>query len=224
MFFKVENGLLVLAKEELRNIAPFKALLERDKGSDGDNDGRKKYRAFKEFYYIWYTTDVRSPGVIAGYTDKELHIKAIKESRLEDTYKPDKLVKEATSYYRAEQEELLVSSNAVINLIKAVRLSDVLTKRMVVSMEKILEEEKEKDDIRQEKINNKETVEPVNLVEEAQRTAALLGQFDQVIKLSEKIPKILPTLEALQKKLKVEESGSETIRGGGKKGSRMDPK
>ena len=224
MFFTVEGGLLVLAKEELRNIAPFKAILERDKGSDGDHDGRKKYKAFKEFYYIWYVCDVRSPGNRSGYNEKELHVYAIKESRLEDTYKPDKLIKEAILYYRGEQEKMLVSSAAVSNLIKGIRMADTLCRRMTSNMEKILQQEEEESELREERKLAGEQVEPVNILEMAGRTQALLAQFDQLVKIAEKTPKILSTLEGLEKKLKIEETGVNTVRGGGVKGNRADPK
>lgn len=224
MFFKVVNGLLELDKEELRNVAPFKALLERDKGSDGDHDGRKKYKAFKEFYYTWWLVCVRSPGVQGGYNDKELHLQGIKEARLETGWKPDKLVKDCISYYREEQEKLLISSASVINLTKGIRMSDTLCRRMTSNMEKILIEEEEQAVDREERKLKGELVEPVNILEMAARTQALLMQFDQLVKIAEKMPKILDTLTGLKTKLDMEESNSQTVRGGHKKGNRADPK
>lgn len=224
MFFNVEGGILVLAKEELRNNALFKAVLERDKGSDGDHDGRKKFKAFKEFFYVWWLCDVRSPGVRAGYNDKELHFQGIKEARLDDAYKPDKLIKDVMIYYREEQAKMLVSSAAVTNLIKGIRMSDVVCRRITSNMEKILQDEEEQAEAREQRKLDGEQVEPVNILEMAARTQALLGQYDQLVKIAEKTPKVLATLETLEKKLKVEESGTNTIRGGGAKGNRADPK
>ena len=224
MFFNTEGGLLVLAKEEIRNIAPFKAILERDKGSEGDHDGRKEYKAFKEFYYIWWLCDVRSPGVRAGYNDKELHLQGIKEARLESDYKPDKLIKDAIAYYKTEQEKILISSASVNNLIRGIRLSDNVCRRIINNMEKILQQEEEETQLREQQIEAGETPAPINILDMAARTQALLAQYDQLIKIAEKSPKILSTLEMLEKKLKVEESGSSTVRGGGAKGMRADPK
>lgn len=224
MFFNVEGGILVLAKEELRNVPVFKTILERDKGSDGDHDGRKKFKAFKEFFYVWWLCDVRSPGVRAGYNDKELHLQAIKEARLDDTYKPDKNIKEVMIYYREEQAKMLVSSAAVTSLIKGIRMSDTLCRRMTSNMEKIILQEDEEAELREQRIANQEVVEPIDIVKIAARTQALLAQFEQLVKIAEKTPKILSTLEALEKKLKIEETGTNTIRGGGTKGNRADPK
>ena len=222
MFFKVENGLLVLDKEEIRNISVFKAILERDKGSDGDNDGRKKYRAFKEFYYIWWLCNVKSPGVLAGYNDKELHLQGIKEARLEDTFKPDKLIKEAITYYKEEQAKILISSTSVTNLIRAVRLSDTLTQRLTASMELILEADKQEQEERDKLSEEGKELPPIDLIKLVGRTSALLGQFSQIAEIAKKVPALLATLEEVSKKLKVEESGSATVRGGQRKGNRMD--
>lgn len=225
MFFKIgANGLLELEKEEIRNISVFKAILEADKGSDGDHDGRKKHYAFKEFYYIWWNCYVGSPGILSGYNDKELHLQGIREARLEPTYRPNKLVKDAMAYFKAEQAERLISSTALINLIRGIRLSNEVTKRLIVSMETILEEDRKEEALREVAVSEGKIPEPINLVEAAQRTTALLSLLDQLAVLSKKVPIMLAELESLEKKLKVEESGSATVRGGGIKKLRMDPK
>lgn len=225
MFFKIgANGLLELEKEEIRNISVFKAILEADKGSEGDHDGRKKHYAFKEFYYIWWNCYVGSPGILSGYNDKELHLQGIREARLESTYRPNKLVKDAMAYFKAEQAERLISSTALINLIRGIRLSNEVTKRLIVSMETILEEDRKDEALRETAILANEIPAPIDLITAAQRTTALLSLLDQLAVLSKKVPIMLAELESLEKKLKVEESGSATVRGGGVKKLRMDPK
>jgi hypothetical protein len=224
MFFNVESGLLTLAKEELRNNVLFRAVLERDKGSDGDHDGRKKYKAFKEFYYVWWVCDVRSPGVRAGYNDKELSLQGIKEARLETNYKPDKLIKDVIAYYKEEQSKLLITGTAVTNLIKGIRLADVLCQRIIGNMEQILQSENEEQKMREDLIDKGETPPPINIIDMAGKTQALISQYDQLIAIANKTPKTLAVLEELETKLKKEESGSITVRGGHKKGNRSDPK
>ena len=91
-------------------------------------------------------------------------------------------------------------------------------------MEKILQQEEEETQLREQQIEAGETPAPINILDMAARTQALLAQYDQLIKIAEKSPKILSTLEMLEKKLKVEEAGSNTVRGGGAKGMRADPK
>jgi hypothetical protein len=224
MFFTIEGGQLVLNKEEIRNISEFKAILDRDKGSDGDHDGRKKYKAFKEFYYIWWLCDVKSPGTRAGYNDKELHIQGIKEARLDNDYKPDKIIKDAISYYRENQNEMLVSSSAVTSLIKGIRLSSKIVQRIIASMEKVLEIEIGEDEEREKLIAEGQIPAPIDLVAMAGRTHALLAQYDQLTAIASKTPKLLSTLEELETKLKSEITGNNTVRGGHKKGNRTDPK
>lgn len=223
MFFIVESGLLILAKEEIRNITPFRAILERDKGSDGDHDGRKKYKSFKEFYYIWWVSDIKSPGVKAGYNDKELSLQGIKEARLESNYRPDKLVKDAILYYKEEQNKMLITGTAVTNLIKGIRLADVLCQRIINNMEQILQSENEEQEIRENLIDKGETPPPIDILSMAGKTQALIGQYDQLIAIANKTPKTLSVLEELEVKLKKEEKGSVATRGGHKKGNRADP-
>lgn len=223
MFFAVEGGQLVLAKEEIRAVSEFKSILDRDKGSDGDHDGRKKHRAFKEFFYIWWVCDIKSPGTRAGYNDKELHLQGIKEARLESDYKPDKVIKDAISYYKDNQNEMLVSSSAVSSLIKGVRLSNKIVQRIIASMEKVLEMEEGEDEERERMIAAGEIPTPIDLVAMAGRTHALLAQYDQLSGIASKTPKLLSTLEELESKLKAEITGNNTVRGGHKKGNRADP-
>ena len=50
-----------LDKEWIGLIPEFAAVLKADKGSKGDSDGRKKLKARKQFAYIYFLEDPRSP-------------------------------------------------------------------------------------------------------------------------------------------------------------------
>lgn len=50
-----------LNKPWLGTIPEFSVLIKRDKGSDGDYDGRKKLKATKEITYIYYMVAFESP-------------------------------------------------------------------------------------------------------------------------------------------------------------------
>jgi len=63
-------------------IPAFKRLINRDRGSVGDADGRKKYKALKELTFIWYYCDFKSP--LADRGDKERWVESLKIAELED--------------------------------------------------------------------------------------------------------------------------------------------
>jgi len=117
MLFKLENGLLVLDKDELRAHEKFKRILERDRGSEGDNDGRKKIFAFKEFFYIYSVADFRSDGNIGGFNAKDLHLRGIKDAGLPENWKPDDKIKEAIDFYKERLEEISPSYTYILKLI-----------------------------------------------------------------------------------------------------------
>ena len=53
--FTMDANLKVeLNKAELLLIPEFSALIRRDRGSEGDHDGRKKFHARKEFTFIYF--------------------------------------------------------------------------------------------------------------------------------------------------------------------------
>jgi len=216
--FKVEGGLLVLDKEEIRAISCFRTVLERDKGSEGDHDGRKKYYAFKEFYYIYWVADLFSAGNKGGYSEKEIHKQAIKESRLDDNYKPDKLVKECISYYREEQLSSLPTLAALSNLIKGIRLSEQISQKMINNIQVIIDTGEER------RLKQLENNEPIDIAQESIEAQGLIGLLEQLTKIANTIPKTLNTLKDLQEQVTKEQSGSQFVRGGHKKGNRADPK
>ncbi len=57
----VTNDFDVSVSPEALELKAFKALVTRDKGSKGDADGRKKYRAKKEFAFIYHMVSADSP-------------------------------------------------------------------------------------------------------------------------------------------------------------------
>lgn len=83
---------------EVRMIKEFKRLLERDKGSKGDHDGRKKHVATKElcFIYFWCAYDSR----FDAFEGKE-KTKILKEYLdLPEKWKVDDDIKAAVKAYR----------------------------------------------------------------------------------------------------------------------------
>lgn len=209
--FTVKEGLLVLNLEELRGIRPFRDVLARDKGSEGDHDGRKKYRAFKEFYYIYYVADFSSFGNLSKYNEKELHIHAVKESGLEDTYKPDALIKECIDWYKCAQLELAPSIPFLQAAIGTLKSSHRVVEKLGEGIEHILETLKTPEG------------ETPNIAEILAVSKTAADQLELLLDISARIPKAIENLEALEERVKKEQSKDEIVRGGKKKGNRADP-
>ena len=217
-FFKIENDLLVIDKDEVRGIPVFKAILERDKGSKGDNDGRKKLFAFKEFLYIYFIIDYRSWIVKAGYNDKEKHLKALKSCGLPDDYKPDSLLKEAIQFYEETQLDQLPSLRALRTIIKGLKLADTIGESIIKNIETAIE-------LHQKRIE-KEIEEniPHDIGSDLLLTQGLNQQLKQLIDLSTIVPKSISTLKDLEEKVNNEKSDIAVARGGKEIGNRADPK
>lgn len=82
LFILNENGRIDLNKVEIQLYKEFKEIVHRDKGSKGDNDGRKKYRAIKELTYVYHMCDYRS--FCRELDESEVQVRAIEESGLSD--------------------------------------------------------------------------------------------------------------------------------------------
>ena len=98
---------------EVRMFAPFRKIIERDKGRNsergisekGDPDGRRKYIATKELAFIYWFIDPRST-YKESYADlKEREIKIKKLLDLPTEWKMDSVMEEAIIFYEAEIRE-----------------------------------------------------------------------------------------------------------------------
>lgn len=85
-----------LNREWIFLVPEFAAILRRDKGSPGDNEGRKKLQATKEFSYIYFMVDFSSP--LRDYNDEDRHKESLRMARLD---KVDDVVLTAKETYKA---------------------------------------------------------------------------------------------------------------------------
>lgn len=95
---------------EVRMIAVFRKIIERDKGKKseremfevGDNDGRLKRIATKELAFIYFYCDPRS-SFVESYTDEDIREEKVKTIlELPDKWKKDSLIDEAIKFYLTE--------------------------------------------------------------------------------------------------------------------------
>lgn len=210
--FEVDGHNLAIDKDYIRGIPEFKVILDRDKGSKGDNDGRKKYRAYKEFLYIYLRGSMFSYIQNGGYNEKEAHALAFKDSLLEEGWKPDAAIKAALDKFKEIEIASMPVLNSIFTVLKALRLVDVLTQKILQDIESAVE-----------LVTPGVTDEPVNLAVQMAMHDTLLSKIDQVMAMAKKLPTFVETLEKLDERLKVEQAGSNIIRGGKTKGNRADP-
>lgn len=216
--FKVEGELLTIDKEYIRGIPAFRRILERDKGSEGDSQGAKKYRAYKEFFFIYIYKDLRAFPSMGGMNEKESFRYAIVESQLPDDFKIDSDLKLAIDKYVEIQNIEQVTLNAINTLLRGIKLQDTIAKGIIDNIETQLELSEKA------KITRGSTNEPANIIAEMATTKTLLEQLDMVTNISTSLPKTVATLESLQEKLKKEQIGTTTGRGNMEIGNRADPK
>lgn len=97
VLIRIEDDMPVF-NSEVRMIKQFKRLLERDKGSKGDHDGRKKNIATKElaFVHFWCVYDSRFDAFIGSEKTRILK----EHLDLPEKWKVDDDIKEAVKEYK----------------------------------------------------------------------------------------------------------------------------
>jgi hypothetical protein len=116
---------------ELRAIPVFRDIITRDRGSEGDHDGRKKLKASREFAWIYFMYDPLSP--FMALEEEERRPKVGKLVFEDPKYKPDKTLMKAVKRYKEMTTTLQVrmlqsareASYTIIDYLKKVDLLEV---------------------------------------------------------------------------------------------------
>jgi hypothetical protein len=98
LFILSPAGELEINKPEVRKVPEFRVLFDRDTGSRGDSDGRKKYIATAELYYIYLVHDIRSL-----YSNLDLEARkerARVDANLPANWKEDTTLNKAVEVYK----------------------------------------------------------------------------------------------------------------------------
>lgn len=178
-----EENFKVVVEPELKLIPEFKALLTRDRTGDKKN-------ALKEFSYIYFVHDHKSPYYI--YPDEERRLRVSRDAGLGEDYSPDKRVYDAITKY------LELSKTPTIQSLSSIREGLLTSSRLIDSL--------------RERIDaaltdpNLEDIEPV------------VRSVTRMLEISEKLPKAIENIAQLEEKIKKEESSDTRIKGGGRKG------
>lgn len=187
----IEDGEVKPLKIPEAIIAEVRQIVKRDKGSNGDADGRKKLFAYKELGAVYWIADYRSPGRMEGYEGEELIEDAIKNFNLPAEWRPDDVVWSLIKKYEANRDggiaaEVLTEISSTFNLmlgtIKAIR----------------------------EKLRLK--LQSVNVTDDELK--GLIGMANELLKLAADIPKKIKEIEMAKEMLKHIEDDSTIGRGG----------
>jgi hypothetical protein len=214
--FLVKNGILEINKPEAREIPEYKALIVRDKGTEGDSEGRKKQGAMRELLYIYLILDPRSMYYNLSKEERKELAKA--HCKFPDNWKPDELMQDAAKRYKkdmvltgtgkayvaAEQALFSVSSDAEFFQEQIDQYKHMLAKRNKLVLGG----------------NLGETEKTATMAEISALMQDMINLQDKLLKNIDKIPKLQETVTTLLNKYMEEEGGKKAVYGGGSLGNR----
>ena len=216
LFIINEKGFLEINKPSLRSILEFKAILIRDKGSEGDHDGRKKFIAFKELMFVHTYTHPASPYKDLGDKDRENVV--IETCKFDTAWKPDNLIWAACDKYK----ELINMSALYYSYNNASKAVYSIGKDLNFFNEQ--KNKKRKTLVDLTKQTEASSLDVAELQEMDMRidllTTSLLKLGDEIINLTTKLDKAFVTLSGLKNRLLEAEQVGSNLRGGGKLGNR----
>ncbi len=220
--FKVEDHVLELDRDELRLIPEFKEILVRDKVKKGSTTFTiEKALAYKEFKYIYFMCDYKSPYV--NYPDIERSRASIKDSDLEPRYVPDDDVIRAMIKYKELQE---TPSIKILNsLQRGLMLSSSVIDNICGTIEYQLEDIKKlKSQLSSDSITLQGEDKLSLMIKTSEYTKSLVDNLNILQGLGDKVPKTLKNVEELSEKIRTETEGEGVVKGGKKIGNRANPK
>ena len=203
LFKMSRKGILELNTDEVLLIDEFRKIVRRDRGGEGDKNGRKKEFAYKEFSYIYFTCDPAGHPIQKGLSKKEAHDWAVRVAKLPDDYKPDSFVLQAMETYkelrpspsslvlRTIKRGLNVSNNAIEKLIDRVQLN----------LNKL--------DRPAEGVDEKDIEKEFSILVDK-----LHADLKRLLSLSQTLPDSISTIGELEKEVAKELSESNTMKGG----------
>lgn len=184
-----ETGGKIGLQPEIQKIDAFSKIIKRDKD-------KAKRNAHNELAFVYFWTDYKSP-YLNNSEDKRLE-RLKKDLRLGDDFKIDPQIKDAIDKYRELNETPSIRTLRTIKETLAVTVS--VTETMRKKVEKSLEEYQNGD-----------------VTENTEDITVIIQAVTSLISLSEKIPKTISVLEAMEAKVKTESTETK-IYGGGKAG------
>jgi len=215
IFLINNDGLLEINKPEARNVPEFKAILIRDRGSDGDHDGRKKAFAFKELMFVY--TYYHPLSMYRDLADEARFTSCISYASLPNNWKLDNLI-----------------SAAGVALVEGLNLSSMFytyvnANRAIYSLGQDIRFFNERKEKIRDRLKNKILQLDAEIEEEKKQelerevsylTDSLMGTTTKIMSINDSLPKAYETIEKLKQKLLDEELKEGTLYGGGTVGNR----
>lgn len=153
-----------------------------------DTDRFKK-KALIEFAFIYFMYDYKSPYYI--YSEEERLQKVKRDCGFESTWIIDKKLQNAINKYIELQE------TPTIKTLKAIKESLLTSSKVIHKLQQVIESSLVSDD---------DSIDITDIVDNVER----------LLKLSDKLPNAINSLQQLEEKVKAEQVSDTKIRGGGK--------
>lgn len=211
---------LVVNMAEVLANTKFAAIMRRVSKMDGDSDGRKKKLNTLEIIFVKLYGDSWYLSSSYGILDKAERVREIKKDiGLPDDWYPDDVVKAAVKEWVYIQSTRNPTLGVLVSLQRGLKSTqntvEIFNKSTKLAAKKVEELEKAalERDLTPEELKSYEIY-----------NGMLIDNVDRVIKISEKMPKALKSIEELINKIREEQAGTPTARGGKTVGRREDPK
>jgi hypothetical protein len=203
--------LVNLNKEWISTIREFKKLITRDKGSEGDADGRKKLRAIREFTFIYHFCDYRSKFV--NYSEQDKYVECLRNAELpvELDIEKDPDFLSAIMRYKSLQE---VPALKVLNELKETLHS---AHRVVKKLRDNLEVQLTKIDLVPDNNDEEETSS-----RKKDPIVVLTNSLTAVMDIANRIPASIKAIEEQEEKVRKELGEENMVRGDAKLGIREE--
>ncbi len=185
--FKEDKGKLII-DPEVKFIPEFKEILARDKD-------RRKRNAMNELAFIFYVIDYKSPYNI--YSEDERIERSKKACKFEPAWKLDAKMKRAMKVYDELQmtpaiKSLQAIKESLFTALEAVKFVRSQLRTSIDYMNTVSDDDTEAPDSDQ-----------------------IIKTANELLKLADKIPTTISTLENVEDKVKLEQSTKRKIKGGG---------
>lgn len=187
-----DKGTYVSVSPDLKLISEFNEIIKRDKGSEGDSQGRRKLRASREFAYIYHFNDYRSP--YQRYSEKERHERLKKDLDLGEKWDVDSVIRVAQQKYIELNHTPAIQ--ALMEARQTLNTSAEVNRKIREQIMRVMDEDE----------LDPETLQQAN------------NLLEKTLDNNTKIPKVLTQIEGMEEKVKKQEQESGSIQGSEEKG------
>lgn len=204
--FSLNDDMLVdINKEWISTIPEFRRILQRDQGSPGDSQGRKKQHARKEFTLIYHLCDYRS--TYENFSSSERQREALRNAELPPDYDIDPELQAAIDRYHdlRDTESIRIARTLKQSMVVSRRVTESLIDRMERYIIAISEDDHQ---------------EEGTLI---QLGDGLIDTFTKLNKLIKDLPSLTRTITDLETTIKAEMQSEGALRAGAQKGVEEDP-